>query len=121
VGAGSSQEATFALEASVPAGSYHFVMDCIVIDAVTMTFELLQRRAGSDTLLVGFIDSYTPLGGANYSAQPFAYDETVPAIDFEAGDELVFRYTANGSSLPAAWEPNGDQQHGSHDPNITLP
>jgi hypothetical protein len=121
VGAGGSQEASFALVASVPAGTYHFVLDCIVIDPTAMTFDLLWRRDGSDTELVSFGSSYNPLPGADYAAQPYSYDMPAQAIDFEPGDELVFRYTANGSSLPASWEPNGDQAMGSRDPSITLP
>jgi hypothetical protein len=105
----------------VPAGTYKFQLDAIIIDPVDVTFTLALRRDGSDTVLTSFGSSYVPIGGGVYLPQAFTYEETAPAIDFEPGDELVYEYTANGSSLETSYEPNGDQLMGTPDPNITLP
>jgi hypothetical protein len=125
VGAGSSQEAPFALRTSVPAGTYHLVLDAIIITPVDVTFDLVWRHAdgSADTVLVEWTEHYTPLGGGNFDAQPFEYDEpTTTAIDEEKGDELVFRYTASATSQPAAYVPNGDGATANgRFPNITLP
>ena len=45
-----------------------------------------------------------------------------PAIDFMAGDQLVFRYTGANTQSLQAYIPNGDGElsHGRI-PNITLP
>jgi hypothetical protein len=107
--------------ASVPAGTYKLQLDAIIITPVAVTFSLLLRRDGSDTVLTTFGDSFVPIGSGIYLPQAFSYDETAPAIDFEPGDQLVYQYTANGSSLPTSYEPNGDQLMGTPDPNITLP
>jgi hypothetical protein len=121
VGAGGSQEAVFDLVASVPAGTYHFVLDSIIIDPVDVTFAVHQRRDGSDTDIVTFVQHFDPLPGADYEAQPLAIDQDGAAIDFQPGDQLVFSYTAGSASPLASYEPNGDQQDGTHDPSLTLP
>ena len=105
----------------MPAGTYKLQLDAIIITPVDVTFDLLLRRDGSDTVLAEFGSSYVPLGGGVYLPQAFSYDEPAPAIDFEPGDQLVYRYTANGSSEPTSYEPDGDQLMGTPDPNITLP
>ena len=126
MGAGSSQEAPFDLLAGVPAGDWHLILDCIIIQPVTTTFDMIWRHGGggSDTVLFEFTESYQPIGGGEYYAQKEEYDQTstIP-IDYVAGDQLVFRYTANGSSEPATYEPNGDGP-GPNDasiPTFTLP
>ena len=124
VGAGGSEEAAFDLRASVPAGSWHFVLDCIIIQPVDTTFELIWRRGSADMpVITPFTEHYDPIGAGEYHAQPFSYDEQGSAIDFVSGDQLVFRYTANGSSDMSVYEPNGDGAGSTdaHDPNITLP
>ena len=74
-------------------------------------------------MITPFTEHYDPLGGGMYEAQPFEYDEAGSAIAFESGDQLVFRYTANGSSDPSVYEPNGDGpgSNNARIPNITLP
>ncbi len=108
----------------MPAGTYHLVLDCIIIQPVDTTFELIWRRGGSDTAIITpFTEHYDPLGGGQYAAQPFEYDQQGIAIDYQAGDQFVFRYTANGSSDMNVYEPNGDGpgSNDARDPNITLP
>ena len=65
---------------------------------------------------------FEPLPGAAFDAQPYEVDMMGPAIDFVAGDRLVFRYTGANTTSAEAWIPNGDGAlaHGRI-PNITLP
>jgi hypothetical protein len=121
VGAGGSQEAGFDLKASVPAGSYHFVLDCVVIRAVDMTFDLVWRRASTDTTLVTWMNHFEP-APVGFDAQVYELDMPAPAIDFQSGDKLVFRYTGANTSSSEAWIPNGDGNlSNGRIPNITLP
>ncbi|MFT3699204.1 MAG: hypothetical protein QM831_39015 [Kofleriaceae bacterium] len=122
MGSGGSYEALYALKASVPAGTWHFELDAVIIASVDVTFDLIWRRGTTDMPLTSFTEHYEPLGGGNFDAQPFEYDETTPAIDFQAGDELVFRYTGANTASSQAYIPNGDgsASHGRI-PNITLP
>jgi len=121
VGAGGSQEASYDLQASVPAGTYHVVLDGIVIHPVDVQFDLLWRRAGSDTTLATWQLHVEPVG-SDFEAQAFEVDEQAPAIDFHAGDQLVFRYTGSPASPADSYIPNGDgAKKNGRDPNITLP
>jgi hypothetical protein len=122
VGAGGSQEAPFALLASVPAGTYHFVLDSIIIKPVDVTFDLIWRRGTTDMPLASWMMHFDPLPGASFDAQPFEFDEVAPAITFQAGDQLVFRYTGANTTSAEAYIPNGDGTHAhGRIPNITLP
>jgi hypothetical protein len=122
VGAGGSQEASYTLQASVPAGTYHLVLDAVIIRGVDVTFDLIWRRGSTDMPLATWTDHYEPLGGGSFDAQPFEYDEPAPAIDWKSGDQLVFRYTGANTTSSEAYIPNGDGviSHGRI-PNITLP
>ena len=108
MGAGGSQEAAFTLKASVPAGTYHFVLDAVITSPVDVTFDLIWRRGTTDMPLASWTEHYTPLGGGDFDAQPFEYDETAPAIDWQAGDQIVFRYTGANTPSAEAYIPNGD-------------
>lgn len=121
MGAGGSQEAEFSLVASVPAGTYHFVLDSIIIRSVDVTFDLVWRRGATDMPLATWQKHFDPLPGS-FDAQPYEVDMTAPAIDFAAGDQLVFRYSGANTSSAEAYIPNGDGtlSHGRI-PNITLP
>ena len=108
----------------MPAGTYHLVLDAFIIRPVDTTFDLIWRRGTTDTTLFTFTEHYEPLGGASFDAQMFEYDQTGAAIDFQDGDQLVFRYSANAASDPAVYEPNGEGSRGgsgARHPNITLP
>lgn len=122
MGAGGSQEAAYSLKASVPAGTYHLVLDAVIIRAVDVTFDLIWRRGQTDMPLASWTEHYEPLGGGSFDAQPLEYDETAPAIDWKDGDQLVFRYTGANTTSAEAYIPNGDGNlsHGRI-PNITLP
>jgi hypothetical protein len=121
VGAGGSQEASYDLQASVPAGTYHVVLDGIVIQPVDVQFELLWRRDGSDTTLAAWSVHFDP-AGSDFDAVPAEVDEQAPAIDVRAGDQLVFRYTGSNTTTDDAYIPDGDgAKKNGRDPNITLP
>lgn len=121
MGAGRSLEVAYDLKASVPAGTYHFVLDCIVIAAVDMKFELIWRHGGSDTTLAMWPEHFNPLP-ASFDAQAYEIDQNGAAIDMTSGDQLVFRYSAENTIQAEAWIPNGDGKiaHGRI-PHLVLP
>lgn len=122
MGTGGSQEASFSLVAGIPAGTYHFVLDAVVISSVDVQFDLLHRRGGTDTTLATWMEHYEAIGGGNFDAQPFEYDEAAPAVDFKSGDQLVFRYTGTNAMTSQSYIPNGDGSLSKgRIPNITLP
>jgi hypothetical protein len=123
VGPGGPQvEAAFDLRASVPAGAYHLDCDGIIIGPVDVTFTLIWRRGQTDTTLAQAMHHWEPLPGSVYDAQPYAVDMPAPAIDYRAGDQLVFRYAAGNTTTANAFIPNGDgaRAHGRI-PSIALP
>jgi hypothetical protein len=105
----------------VPSGQYHFVLDCIVIAGVDVTFDLMHRRGSDNVVLTTWTHHFEPLP-ASFDAQAYEIDRQAPEIDFKSGDELVFRYSAANTIQAEAWIPNGDGNlsHGRI-PNITLP
>lgn len=123
MGAGGSLEAAYPLKASVPAGAYHCILDSIVIRPVDIAFDLIWRRGDTDMVLATWQEHFEPLPGVNFDAQPYELDVDAPAIDFEPGDRLVFRYSAvNAPSAAEAWVPNGDGAlSNGRIPNLTLP
>jgi hypothetical protein len=122
VGSGGSQDAEFKLKADVPAGAYHIVLDHIIIVPVDVEFALIHRRGATDVMLATWQMHFEPIGGGVYRAQAYELDVDAPAIEFESGDELVFRYTGKGSTAMMAFIPNGDGFiTGGRIPNITLP
>jgi hypothetical protein len=106
----------------VPAGTYHFVLDCIVTASVDVTFELIWRHDTSDRTLATWTQHFDPLPAGVYDAQAYEVDQSAIQIDVGSIDELVFRYSAANTSKVEAWIPNGDgsKAHGRI-PNITLP
>lgn len=76
---------------------------------VDVTFELLWRRDGRDDVqLAMWQHHFEPLGGGQFDAQPYEDTAEGPAIEFEAGDQLIFRYTGTGTDHEMAYVPNGD-------------
>jgi hypothetical protein len=122
VGAGGSQEAAYELKTGVPTGTYHLVLDGIVIESVDVEFDLLWRRDGADTTLAMLQRHFDPTPGSAFDAQAVTADVSAPAIEFQPGDQLVLRYTGTTSADAEAYIPNGDGvKKGGRDPNITLP
>ena len=120
MGSGGSLDAEYSLKADVPAGTYRVICDSIIIRAVDVQFELIHRRGATDVPLATWMAHFEPIG--EYTAQPYELDVEAPAIAFEPGDELVFRYTGLTSTVPMAFIPNGDGHiTNGRIPNITLP
>jgi len=122
VGSGGSQEAAYALKASVPAGTVHFVLDAVITASVDVTFDWIWRSGSGDTTLAEWTEHYDPLGSGDFDAQALEYDEPCAAIDFTAGDQVVFRYTGANTASQEAYIPNGDGAlENGRIPNMTLP
>jgi hypothetical protein len=122
VGPGGSLDAAFDLRASVPAGTYHVQCDSIILVPVDVTFTLIWRRGATDTNLAQWTRHWDPLPDGSYGAQAYEVDMPAMAIDFEPGDQLVFRYAGANTTSPQAFIPNGDgASSGGRIPAITLP
>jgi hypothetical protein len=122
VGAGRSLEAAYRLSGGIGAGSWSFVLDGICLESVDVTFELLLRAGSDDTILASFARHYDPLENGDYRAQPFEHAEELGSVDAEDGDQLVFRYTGEGSDMMEAWIPNGEGDSlGGRLPYLDLP
>ena len=122
MGPGGSQEAPFDLRASVPAGTYHVECDAVIIAPVDVTFTLIWRRGTTDTTLAQWMRHWDPLPPGMFDAQPYEVDMAAPAIDYQKGDRLVFRYAAANTTSAEAFIPNGDGPLSKgRIPNITLP
>lgn len=122
MGPGGSQDAAFDLRASVPAGTYHVQCDSIILAPVDVTFTLIWRRGSDDTLLAQWSRHWDPLPGDDYVAQAYEVDMPAIAIDFQPGDQLVFRYAGANTDNGQAFIPNGDGRlKQGRIPAITLP
>jgi hypothetical protein len=120
---GSLEDAAFSLRAAVPAGTYHVECDAVITASIDVTLSLIWRRGTTDMMLAQWMKHWDPLVGS-FSAQPYEVDIAAPAIDYQPGDQLVFRYAGNGppSVLAEAFIPNGDGRNSNgRIPAITLP
>jgi hypothetical protein len=123
VGPGGSQDAEFALRASVPAGTYHVACDAVITASVDVSFALIWRRGVADMPLATWVKHWDPLP-SGFFAQPYELDVAAPAIDFQPGDQLVFRYMGPSPDQPnnQAFIPNGDgARSNGRIPSIVLP
>ncbi|MGE0400093.1 MAG: hypothetical protein AB7T06_25475 [Kofleriaceae bacterium] len=122
MGSGGSQEAEYALKADVAAGTYKLVCDGIIIRAIDVTFDLIHRRDGADVVIATAMQHFEPLPAGEFTAQACDIDMDAPAIEFLAGDELVFRYSGANTTSTNGYIPNGDGHLADgRIPNITLP
>ena len=123
MGAGSSLEAAYTLTAGIPAGTWHLVGDGIIEESVDVTFEAILRRDGAaDVPLATWTHHFDPLPGGTYAAQAYEEDAEGARVDFQAKDQLVFRYSGKSASLPDAYIPNGDgKKTGGRIPNLPVP
>ena len=121
MGSGGSFEAPFDLRDAIPGGTYHVNCDSIIIRPVDVTFDLVWRHDGTDTLLGTWQQHWEPLPDGVYEAQPYEHDVTdAPAVD--GTGQLIFRYTGMNADLMQAFIPNGDGKLANgRIPNITLP
>lgn len=80
-----------------------------MIQPVDVQFDLFHRRPGQDdVVLTTWSDHFEPLGGGVYDAQPYEHQAEIERVEYEPGDELIFKYTGTGTDTPMAWVPNGD-------------
>lgn len=124
MGSGGSQEAPYTLQASIPAGTTHFIQDAVITASVDMTFDWIWRHAdgSADTVLAEWTAHYDPLPGGSFDAQALEYDEDCAAVDQEPGDQIVWRYTGANTDSSEAYIPNGDGSlSNGRIPNMTLP
>jgi hypothetical protein len=124
VGPGGSQyDAAFALRAGVPAGSYHVECDAVITASVDVALSLIWRRGPTDMVLAQWTKHWEPRT-EGFDAQPYELDVAAPAIDYQPGDQLVFRYagTSPAGVAAEAFIPNGDgARYSGRIPAITLP
>ena len=122
MGAGRSLEAAYTLSGPIGAGTWRLIADCIVLDPVDVTFEILVRSDDGDQLLASWQHHFEPLGGGDFDAQPHEESAEVDRVDAASGDQLIFRYTGEGSDQMMAWIPNGHgADFGGRIPFIDLP
>lgn len=122
MGAGRSLEAAYTLSGPIPAGTWTLVADGIILQAVDVTFEIVWRHGGSDTVLASFEQHFDPLPDGGYRAQAYERTAEIDEVAATAGDLLVFRYAGRNSELMMAYIPNGDGDLvGGRIPFLDLP
>ena len=86
-------------------------------------FEVLLRRTGAaDADIVTWDAHFEPLAGNSFDAQSLDADADGIAIDYQPGDQLVFKYTGTSAKLKNAYVPDGDGgKKNGRNPYITLP
>ena len=85
-------------------------------------FEVVLRRSGTDTPIVAWDHHFDPLGAGNFDAQPLDADAEGVAVDYVAGDQIVFIYSGQSASSANAYIPDGDgARKNGRNPSITLP
>ena len=106
----------------MPAGTYVVQCDAIIIRPIDVTFDLIWRRGDTDTVLATWMEHFEPLPNGQFKAQPYEVEQPAQAIDWQAGDQFIFRYSGANSTSMMAFIPNGDGPLADgRIPNITLP
>jgi hypothetical protein len=89
---------------------------------------VIWRHPSGDTTLAELRHHFEPLTGANqFDATPFEADAAGSAAAAHGGDQLVLRFSADGSadggtSAGTVFIPNGDGAHAhGRIPSLTLP
>jgi hypothetical protein len=122
VGVGDPLEAEFELVAGIPAGTWTFVGDGIIIEPVDVLFEIIWRGDAGDDVLWSIPHHFDPWGGGNFDAVPFEVSTELEAVAAAAGDQLILRYQAMNATIGMAYIPNGDgAEHNGRIPFIELP
>lgn len=123
MGTGSPQEAELTLREALPAGQWTFVGDGIITRPVDVTFEIFVRRnGGAEVALATFVHHFDPLPNGRFEAQPYEQTFTAPAVPFEEGDQLIWRYSGDNTDALYAYIPNGDGELAQgRIPHLDLP
>ena len=83
---------------------------------------MLRRAGQADSDIATWDHHFDPLPNAQFTAQAYDGDADGTAVDFQAGDQLVFKYTGASAMLLNAYVPNGDgARKDGRIPNLTLP
>jgi hypothetical protein len=92
----------------VHAGDWHLVGDGIIFDSVDVTFTVLWRSSTGDVKLTEFKHHFDPQE-SGFNAVPYDGDATGIAAPAHAGDLLVLRFSATGSTAQGLlYQPNSD-------------
>lgn len=108
MGAGRSLEAAYALGGPIEAGAWLMVGDGIVLESVDVTFEIVWRSDSGDEVLASWQHHFDPLPGGEYRAQAYEESAELARVDAADGDQLILRFTGEGSEQVMAYIPNGD-------------
>lgn len=72
--------------------------------------------------LAEWMHHFDPKAGGDFTATAYEVSADGPAVDFQDGDQLVFRYLGENSTVPEAYIPNGDgDRQNGRIPYIDLP
>ena len=122
MGPGGSQEAPYKLQAAIPAGSWHVVMDSVILKSVDVQFELIYRHGSTDDTIATWMHHFDPKPGADFTATAYELDVDGVATGYASGDQLVFRYSGSNTTSAMAYVPNGDGKKTSgRIPSFKLP
>ena len=111
MGVGDPLEAAFTLAGPLRAGTWHLIGDVIVFQTVDARYDVIWRSAAGDQILATWQHHFDePMGPTQFDAQPYEDDVDAQGADAKPGDQLVLRFSANGSpgTGPTAYIPNGD-------------
>lgn len=98
------------------------ICDAIILAPVDVTFSLIWRRGPADMTIATWSKHWEPLASGAYDAQAYELDVAGSAVDYQSGDQLVFRYEGVSPQSAQGFIPNGDgpRTHGRL-PSIALP
>ena len=98
------------------------ICDAIVLVPVDVQFDFIHRRGAADTVIATWSEHFEPLPDGVYEAQPYELDVQGAAIDFEPGDQFVWRFIGTSQEQSMAFIPNGDGATANgRIPRVTLP
>ncbi|MDB4968047.1 MAG: hypothetical protein JWN44_3736 [Myxococcales bacterium] len=109
------------LAGPIKAGSWHLVADGIVLDPVDVTFDVLWRDAGGDHPIATWQHHFDPQP-TGFDAVAFEADAPGVEAKAKSNDQLVLRFTVQGSGTGVLYIPNGDGTKAkARIPTLTLP
>ena len=109
------------MKGPIEAGTWTLVADGLIVEACDVTFDVIWRAGGSDTVVFTLEQHFEPR--VDEPGMATAYEETAQAdkVESASGDELVFRFSAE-SANDMAYIPNGEgTMNGGRIPYLDLP
>src|SRR5438105_9833338 len=105
----------------IKAGTWHLVGDGIIINAADVTFDVLWRDGAGDHPIATWQHHFDPQAGG-FDAVGFEADAPGVEAKAKANDQLVLRFTVQGTGTGVLYIPNGDGTNAKgRIPTITLP